>query len=105
MYQGTDAVVYGLPVDFTCDFRGINHMVAYEEMSFEISGIGRVQFGVRTGSSRVKFDTPVLVIGIETPYNIRQVCRHLFENIWSSIGRIVDTGSEVYWQYCDVNGL
>lgn len=101
---GTDAFVCGLPVDFTYDFYGKKNMVR-TSTTVDLLGIGKIRFGVRTANGRRKFDSPVLVIGIDTPLNVRTYMANIIDAIRKNIEHIVNTGSDVYWQTCDTMKL
>ncbi|MCL1839652.1 hypothetical protein FWF89_01460 [Candidatus Saccharibacteria bacterium] len=98
---GTDAFIYGLPCDFTCNFAGKNHMIDLH-INVDLPGIGLVRFGVRTGNGRVKFETPVLVIGIETEgYFSKSFIPNIIDSISHKIDDIINVGQEAYWNCCD----
>lgn len=101
---GTDAFIYGLPVDFTCNFAGKNHMVDTEvSMS---TPFGEIKFGVRTGNGRVSFSQPVLVIGVDTDFYLK---KNNIPSIISAVSKrveeIISTGTDAYWDCCDELGL
>jgi len=102
---GTDAFIYGLPCDFTCNFAGKNHMTDLK-VSITLPGVGLVHFGVRTSNGYVKFATPVLVIGIETDcYLTKRFIHEVIDSVRGKIDAIIDVGQEAYWNYCDANEL
>lgn len=107
--QGTDAYIWGVPCDFTCNFAGKDHMTVLQKDVPIGHGIS-VKFGVRTGNSYKgykKFNTPVLVIGIDGADT--SVLNRWLENITSlfasKIGDIIDVGQTQYWDWCDENGV
>jgi hypothetical protein len=110
-FFGTDAFMYGLPVDFTCNMMGKNHTTILD-VSVELLGIGRISFGVRTGNGRIKFETPVLVIGVDADtengdisHILKTSLGRLTDAVMKQAQAIVDVGSDAYWNYCDNNGL
>lgn len=102
---GTDAFVYGLPIDFTCNFSGKNHTEVLNT-AISLSGIGSIRFGIRTGNGRTKFEKPVLIIGIDTDQYLRKnQIVHVVDAVSSKIERIIEVGSDAYWGYCDEFGI
>ncbi len=97
---GTDAFIYGLPCDFTCNFAGKDHMTALET-NVPLPGIGTVRFGVRTGNRHVQFDTPVLVIGVDAGYLRKGFIRTVIDAFSDKVAEIIETGQDAYWNYCD----
>jgi len=104
-FFGTDAFFYGLPVDFTCNFSGKNHMEDLQ-VSVELPKIGKIKFGVRTGNGKIRFDMPVLVIGVETNdgYLAKSAIGRVTCAVRAQLQKIIDVGTNNYWEYCDANG-
>ncbi len=99
--QGTDAFIYGLPVDFTCNFKNKDSMHDLK-VGIRIPGVCNIHFGVRTGNWRFNFETPVLVIGFDTGKRLKQrEVKTIVGTISCWINDIIETGSSAYWQYCD----
>lgn len=101
---GTDAFIYGLPVDFTCDFSGKSYMI---DTQVRIStAFGEIKFGVRTGNGRTKFKQPVLVIGVDTDFYLKKSnIPSIINSISNRIEEIVSEGTDAYWGCCDNFGL
>lgn len=104
-FLGTDAFIYGVPVDFTCNFAGKNYTTD-TRVSVELPGIGKIRFGVRTGNGRTRFEMPVLVMGIETGAEIRKASIvRITDAVRAKMEEIVEVGSDSYWNHCDAYGL
>lgn len=111
-FFGTDAFMYGLPVDFTRNIKGKNHTTILDA-SVDLPGVGKVTFGIRTGNGRVKFETPVLVIGVNLNTGseddggfiegsmLKFSLSHLIDAVKKQVQQIIDIGSGAYWDYCD----
>ena len=100
--EGTDMVLFKLPVDFTCNFAGKDHMQVLPNTVFiQRYGVD-VKFGVRYGNSHNgyhEFKRPVLVIGIDyIPIEIRKDLDPLFEIISSKLDKIIDMGMDQYFE-------
>ena len=93
-FEGTDLFVLGIPVDVTLAFSRKNRTRKLGVLNFD--GV-TVEFGIRFGNGKVKFQTPVLVIGAETTTGITK------SNMWvvvdairSRIGEILDQSMDQY---------
>lgn len=78
-YEGTDVFVLGVPIDITLAFEKKNKTHKLGTMS--LNGV-TIDFGIRLGNGRAKFQTPVLVIGAETALGISK------SNIWAVLDTI-----------------
>lgn len=69
-YQGTDAVLGKMRVDYTVNFSHKN----YIDRKFSIPSIKLgntvVKFAIRLGNSHAKFQVPVMVVGCDMPSNM-----------------------------------
>ena len=71
-------------------------------MSFDID-MATVRFGVRTGNSKNKFETPVLVLGIDAgdAHLLRYCYNRILEDFRKRLTEIIDLGQDAYWDWCD----
>ena len=92
-YQGQDFELCRIPVDVTLNFKGKKHM---KRLSTRLPiGIGAVEFGIRYGNGKVKFENPVLVIG----FNVRVTNNNyidVVDTIAKKYEKILDTGMDLY---------
>lgn len=100
--QGTDCKIWGLPVDFTYNFAGKDHMVACEQTVDLLCGV-KVRYGVRTGNNHgAEFDTPVLVVGFECDSAwLHAMWENIFDDIRKNFMDIIDAGIDQYWETVD----
>ena len=78
-YEGTDLFVLGIPTDITFAFDEKNKTRKLGELNLD--GV-TVDYGIRFGNGKVKFKTPVLVIGAKTALGISK------SNMWYTLGTI-----------------
>jgi hypothetical protein len=99
---GTDAFIWGVPCDFTCNFAGKNYTTDLQ-VSVKLPGVGAVRFGVRTGNGVIKFETPVLVIGIESldGYLYKNAIRQIIDSVRRKIDDVIEVGQDAYWNWVD----
>lgn len=99
-YGGTDLEIMGVPVDVTYYFKGKDHTVILpSEVETPVSTI---KYGVRTGNGHVKFQQPVLVIGVDEEDSfIRMFLERLAECVKHMARKILETGFDAYWDYLD----
>ena len=102
--QGTDATIWRVPVDFTCDFSGKDNCVKLpSEVTLE-QGV-TVLFGFRTGNSHhgyTKFEQPVLVIGLRADQEyLSNWMGHILDKFHQKMKEIIETGQKDYWDYFD----
>jgi len=95
-FEGTDLYVLGVPIDITMAYSRKNKM---KELSYRVYEGVTIDFGLRIGNGKVTFETPVLVIGIETALGI---CKHnlgvVMETIKTHISDILNVGMDEYFQ-------
>ncbi len=98
-YAGVDAVIYGIPVDFTFNFHGKDHM---DDLGITI---GDFSLGIRYGNSHngfTRFEEPVLVIGIDADnYYVRNFMHSIVDGFKASIHAIIEEGSSAYLDWMD----
>lgn len=105
--QGTDCIIYGVPVDVTANFYGKDNMSVLSE-SIDLIGGLKVEFGVRTGNSYkgyTPFETSVLVIGI-TGGNDSLLGRYMASIMASFrevIEAVIEVGQSQYWDWMDLH--
>jgi hypothetical protein len=75
-YEGTDVFVLGVPIDVTLAFEKKNKTRKLGAMS--LNGV-TIDFGIRFGNGKAKFQMPVLVIGAETAVGISK------SNMWATL--------------------
>ena len=99
-YEGTDLFILGVPVDITLAFAKKNR--THKVGSLQFDGV-TIDFGVRFGNGKVKFETPVLVIGAETAVGITKsnmwVC---IDTIKRHVKEILDIGMDGYFDVAEV---
>jgi hypothetical protein len=78
-YEGTDVFVLGVPIDITLAFEKKNKTRKLGALS--LNGV-TIDFGLRFGNGKAKFQTPVLVIGAETALGISK------SNMWVALDTI-----------------
>ena len=78
-YEGTDVFVLGVPIDITLAFEKKNKTRKLGALS--LNGV-TIDFGLRFGNGKAKFQTPVLVIGAETAIGISK------SNMWAALDTI-----------------
>lgn len=109
IFKGTDAIIYGIRVDFTTNFSKKSHMVKLPE-SINLGHCGvDINFGVRTGNSHkgyTKFEEPVLVIGVDADAKyIHTWMDAIIETIKTRINEIIDIGQDQFLDYCETHAL
>lgn len=102
-YEGTDAVVYGVPVDFTANPYKNNTSVFDFSSIISFSGHDvTIKFGVRTGNGFVNFETPTLVIFVEDlSKSMQRDIDEFGEAFFREIDNLLDTGFDLYWSFVD----
>lgn len=108
-FAGTDAYMWGVPCDFTCNFTGKDHTEELPQ-SIDLFCGTKVRFGVRTGNSHkgyTKFEKPVLVIGIDgaDEHFLGSWLTNIVETFGKQLQRIIDLGQDQYWDWCEVHGV
>jgi len=97
--QGTDFLLYGIPVDTTLNFHGKDNMDDIGEMP--LNGFN-VNFGFRKGNKRKEFNTPVLVIGASSPVEItKNNMWYYIQEIKTNIQNILDKAFDLYYDAID----
>lgn len=104
-FEGTDAIIWGIPCDFTYNYSSKDHMVKLPG-TVSIFGGTEVKFGVRTGNSYrgyKKFKTPVLVIGIDIDNDsvLGTWMNNIVNSFAKNIEEILNVGQSAYWDWCD----
>lgn len=101
-------MIWGVPVDLTCNLAGKDYTEILPE-TVDIFGGIKVRFGVRTGNSHKgfsRFENPVLIIGIDASESFLGTW---MENIVQAFGdkleEIIETGQSQYWDWCDAHGI
>lgn len=98
--QGTDFLYRKIPFDITTDFSGKKDTmsIGYQKM-FSLSGT-LVYIGIREGNGRIKFDTPVVVIGVifslDVSYFEMETVAIKFDKNWN---KIFDLCSDLWNNY------
>ncbi|MCL2047409.1 MAG: hypothetical protein FWG87_01665 [Defluviitaleaceae bacterium] len=94
-YEGTDLFVLGVPLDITLAFDKKNKTRKLSDLT--LNGV-TISFGVRFGNGKVTFETPVLVVGVETAVGITK------GNMWAvldtikhNMQKILDIGMDSYF--------
>ena len=106
--EGTDALLWGVPVDFTYHFNG-------KDYTDELLNPGEwfilpceipVKLGVRTGNTHHDFDKPVLVVGLSCDRE------ELISKMDSAIRQFVYFANQIfelafdrYWEWCDAHNI
>lgn len=97
--RGTDYIINTCRVDFTMYFQGKDNVIQLPEViALKNSGVD-LKLGIRTGNGKVKFEEPVLVIGIDL---IPSVYRYLEERISEDIEKISDTLLDIMEDFYDL---
>jgi len=99
--QGTDGILYGIPVDFTMHYNGKDHMTDLDSETsiFVRKQEIKIQYGIRYGNSYKgfsKFKKPVLVVGVKTDLAWAVWEDAIREAIHKNIQSIMDTGMDAY---------
>ncbi|MDL2248617.1 hypothetical protein LJB89_02860 [Tyzzerella sp. OttesenSCG-928-J15] len=100
LYAGTDFFVLGVPVDVTLNITDKNH-TTISKTTIDI-GFAKINFAVRYGNGRVKFDTPVLVIGFDTLMDktgIRQLASFLDP---MQVVELIQAGMDCYFETVEI---
>ena len=93
-FEGTDFTLLGIPVDVTLNFDNKNYM---RKMSTTLDiDVCNVNFGIRYGNGKVKFEHPVLVIGFDFASIAKNNINTLVELCNSSLRNILETGMDLY---------
>ena len=99
--KGTDLFIENVPVDLTTDFSGKDYTEMIKvpsNMQFRICGI-EIKFGIRYGNACGRFQTPVLVIGIDaTPFEIEKVYKSFMMAFQWKANEIINAGLTSYRQ-------
>ena len=94
-YEGTDLFVLGVPMDVTLAFDKKNKTRRLGALTMD--GV-TINYGVRFGNGKAKFDTPVLVVGAETAVGItRNNMWVALDTIKNNIKEILDMGMDNYF--------
>lgn len=105
-FSGTDAVVWGVPTDFTyaCCFSTKDHTEWLGE-SFSLLNFVEVRYGIRTGNACSTFRTPVLVVAVVVPSDsfLGTYLDAIVEAFVKKFGRIMDAGQSLYWDWVDAH--
>lgn len=100
-YEGTDALIWGVPVDFTYNFDNKDNMIELQRSIILSLGI-EVKFGVRVANECHRFKTPVLVIGFKCDTCwLKTMWENIFDDIRRSFEEIIETGQDQYWNCLD----
>lgn len=94
--SGTDFFVLGIPVDVTLNLENKRHTKISSDIEIDLA-IAKVRFGVRFGNGRVKFETPVLVIGFDTMLGRRDVLTIASSISKSKFVEILNSGMDFYF--------
>lgn len=105
---GTDAIIWGVPTDFTYYFSGKDYTEVLPG-TVDLSIGPKVFFGVRTGNSHkgyTKFERPVLILGLEVDSKfIRNWMNNLVDSFKAKLPEILEIGQALYWDWCDANSV
>ena len=86
-FEGTDFTVLGVPMDITLNYEAKKRMIPVSRTL--TYGNLSVQFGVKTGNVRKRFETPVLVLGFSSLWNVTK------DNMWLIIDEIKNNLQEI----------
>lgn len=89
---GTDGILMGVPIDVTLDYISKRQTKKLSNIEFDF---GSVTFGIRYGNGKVKFETPVLVIGFDVIIP-KQYLVNTVDMIANSFEEILETGMDLY---------
>ena len=99
-FAGTDMFVLDVPVDVTVHFDGKNHTTHLANIT--IDSWLSVSFGIRTGNGRTRFETPVLVIGVDAPGGVCSSNMGIVtDTLKRNIGSLLNRGMDEYFDYAD----
>jgi hypothetical protein len=91
---GTDFILLGVPMDVTLDYASKRQTKMISRIEFDFGG---VTFGIRYGNGRVKFDTPVLVLGFDVVLP-KQYLVQAVDEISHNFSDILETGMDLYFE-------
>ena len=94
--KGTDFFVLGVPIDVTLNIKNKTHTTV-SDFTIDL-GFVKVTFGVRFGNGRVKFETPVLVLGFETLLDRKDVMKLTNLISKSELIEILNKGMDFYFE-------
>ncbi len=106
-YEGVDAIIYGIPVDFTTNFSNKDHM---DKLDLQFSGrYTSIKLGVRYGNSHhgfTRFKEPVLVIGVDEDNSfVRGYMANIIDDFKRCLKVIIEEGSSAYFDWCDASPI
>ncbi len=93
-HAGTDFILLGVPMDVTLNYMSKNNTKTISRMEF---GFGAVTFGIRYGNGRVKFETPVLVLGFDVVLP-KQYMVQAIDEISHNFNEILENGMDLYFE-------
>lgn len=100
---GTDAIIWGIPVDFTTD--ALKDNTVWSDRAVTLLNGVEVRFGVRTGNSHngyTEFDTPTLVLFIRVFMgNLRYMMDDVVDAFSEKFDDVFDAGEEFYYGFMD----
>lgn len=107
-YEGTDATLWGVPIDFTYHFNGKDYtdeLLHSNEWIVLPCGI-LVKIGVRTGNAHHDFEKPVLVVGLSCDYE--ELKANYKNALYQFVNRcqfIFELAFDRYWDWCDAHDI
>ena len=100
---GTDAVIWGIPVDFTTD--ALKDNTVWSDQTVRLLNGVEVRFGVRTGNSHngyTEFDRPTLVLFVRCFMgNLWQMMDDVVDAFSKKFDEVFDIGEGFYYDYMD----
>ena len=99
--RGTDLIIDDIRVDFTSNFSNKDHLTFTHESAIKTK-LGKVLFGIRTGNSRVDFEEPVVVVGVDCFGNVlNKELDGFFDDVQNHIKEIVDEIVNTFFDFED----